>query len=272
MHFYDERYPASPDAVLFPPDATPALYDTLRRSLNIDRTVVVQPTTYGLDNTCQLDGMAQLAESNGTDSVRGVMVIDASTSSEELARLHAAGVRGARFHMLPGGAVGWDQLAPVAAAIAEFGWHVQLQMNGRDLPDRLPQLVSLPTEVVVDHVGRFMPPVTINDDAFLALLTLVETNGWVKISAPYESSVSGPDGYSDVEPLATALLERVGDRAVWATNWPHPGQAHQLGPDELATLANRWIPNTELARRILVENPTRLYDFPESSTLETQET
>ena len=272
MHFYDGRYPASPGSVLFPPDATPAMYSALREDLDIDRTVVVQPTTYGLDNTCQLDGMMQLAEGSGAHTVRGVMVVDTSTTQRELRRLHEAGVRGARFHMLPGGAVGWDQLAPVAMAIADFGWHIQLQMNGRELPERLPLLLDLPTDVVVDHVGRFMPPVTTQDPAFHALLTLIETKGWVKISAPYESSVSGAPDYVDVEPLAAALIERVGDKALWATNWPHPGRTQPPSPHELLALLARWIPDADLARRILVENPTRLYDFPESPTSQTKET
>lgn len=262
MHFYDDRYPTAPGSVLFPPEATPTMYQALKDRLGLDRTVVVQPTTYGLDNQCQLDAMAGLADHGGHDSVRGVLVVDTATPRNELERLHRLGVRGARFHMLPGGAVDWEQLEPVAEAIAEFGWHVQLQLNGRELPEHLPRLLALPTDVVVDHVGRFMPPVGIDDPAFAALLTLIETKGWVKISAPYESSTSGPREYADVAPLAAELIKRVGDKALWASNWPHPGQLDPPTATDLADLFQRWIPEADVARRILVENPARLYDFP----------
>ena len=261
MHFYDEKYPASPDAVLFPPNATPAMYSELTGALGIERTVVVQPTTYGLDNSCQLDGMAELERSRGAGFVRGVMVVNADTPISELEHMHAAGVRGARFHMLPGGAVDWDQLVPVAQKIAEFGWHIQLQMNSRGLPEKLQTLLDLPTDVVVDHVGRFMPPVSADDPAFVALLTLIETKGWVKLSAPYESSVTGPEQYADLDPLVSALIEQVGDKALWASNWPHPGQTSPPNASHLASLTKRWIPDTAMAQRILIDNPARLYGF-----------
>ena len=256
MHFYDDRYPTASGSVLFP-----TMYRALQDRLGLDRTVVVQPTTYGLDNQCQLDAMAELAAHGGKNSVRGVLVVHPDTPRNELERLHGLGVRGARFHMLAGGAVDWDQLEPVAEAIAEFGWHIQLQLNGRELPEHLPRLLALPTDVVVDHVGRFMPPIGIDDPAFAALLTLIETKGWVKISAPYESSTLGPPEYADVAPLAAELIKRVGDKAVWASNWPHPGQTAPPTGTQLADLFRRWIPEADVARRILVENPARLYDF-----------
>lgn len=261
MHFYDNEYRSAPGSVLFPPNASPHMYRQQQHELGLRRTVVVQPTTYGLDNRCQLAGMAELGVEQGPDNVRGVVVIDATVTRPELEQLHGQGVRGARFHMLPGGAVGWDQLEPVAHAIADFGWHIQLQMNGRELPDRLQRLLDLPTDVVVDHVGRFMPPVRTDDPAFTALISLIETKGWVKLSAPYESSTTGPQRYQDLNPLVAALLDRVGDKAVWATNWPHPGQQSPPSTMDIAELTKRWIPNDAVRREILITNPARLYGF-----------
>ncbi len=256
MHFYDARYPSAPEAVLRPPDATVADYRQVQMDIGIERVVVVQPTTYGLDNSCQLEAMAAIG-----DSARGVMVVDHETSQGELHRLTDLGVRGARFHMLPGGAVPWERLDAVSHNIGPFGWHVQLQLNGRELVDRLDTLRRLPVELVIDHVGRFMPPVPTDDPSFTALLALVDDGARVKLSAPYESSLSGPPGYQDVVPSVHALIARASDRMLWATNWPHPGQAEPPSAADLANLLDRWLPEEKLRQQVLVDNPAALYDF-----------
>jgi D-galactarolactone isomerase len=195
------------------------------------------------------------------DSARGVMVIDPNAQHEDLARLTDLGVRGARFHMLPGGAVPWEMLETVAANIAPFGWHIQLQLDGRELPDRLDRLLRLPVGLVVDHVGRFMPAVEPDTSAFTALLTLIDHGATVKLSAPYESSETGPPGFDDVTRLVDALTARAPDRLVWASNWPHPGQASPPTAAASVALRDRWLPTDELRRRVLVDNPAALYDF-----------
>ncbi len=260
VHFYNHRYPTSADSVLFPPDAAVADYRRLQQELGLHRVVVVQPTTYGVDNSCQLDAMAELGS-----TARGVMVIKATTPAGELRRLEAIGTRGARFHMLPGGAVAWADLEPVAAAIRPLGWHIQLQFNGNELADRFDRLMALPTDLVIDHVGRFMPPPAgpnpTGDPNFGALLRMVDSGKvWVKISAPYESSRYGPPEYGDVSPLVAHLVKEAPERLLWASNWPHPGQPNPPTASDLAELARRWIP-VEHRRRILVDNPARLYGF-----------
>ena len=253
VHVYDSVYPVAPTTVLRPSDASVSNYRAVQDELGLERVVVVQPTTYGFDNRCQLAAMRSLGE-----VARGVMVVDADTPPEELLRLAALGVRGARFHMLPGGAVGWDALAATADAIDRVGWHVQLQMNGRDLADRVEELLRLPVPLVVDHIGRFMPPGGIDHPGFEALLRLVDDGGsWVKLSAPYESSTV----VSDVLPLVDELVARFPDRLLWATNWPHPGQTHPPDAAVLLGWLDRWLPDWELRRRVLVDNPARLYEF-----------
>ena len=259
MHVYDARHPSAPTALLHPPDALARHYRTVQSALGLDRVVVVQPTTYGFDNRCQLEAAAEL----GTGA-RLVVVVDERTPHVELERLDALGARGARFHMLPGGAVPWTSLSPTAAAVSELGWHVQLQMNGRDLPDHLDGLLALPTAVVIDHVGRFMPPVEVAHPAFAALLTLLDAGrAWVKLSAPYESTHAGAPDYPTVAVLARTLLERFPERMLWATNWPHPGQAAPLDVEALRRLALDWLPAPELRQRVLVDNPATLYGFQE---------
>lgn len=256
MHFYDRRYPTSSAAVLRPPDAMVADYRAVQMALDLERVVIVQPTTYGLDNSCQLDAMAVLG-----DAARAVVVVDASVADTELRALTDAGVRGARFHMLPGGAVGWDQLAPVAARVASFGWHIQLQLNGHELFDRLDALRSLPCPLVVDHVGRFMAPTEPDSAAFAALLALVDEGAHVKLSAPYESATDATHRYDLVTACIEALVARAPDRMLWATNWPHPGQADPPSLEDLATLRDRWLVSDALRQQVLVDNPARLYGF-----------
>lgn len=253
VHFYDASYPAVATTVLRPPDATVADYRDLQATLGMHRLVVVQPTTYGLDNRCQLAAMTAFGE-----SARGVMVVDAATDPSELARMTELGVRGARFHMLVGGAVGWDTLEPVAERIASVGWHIQLQMNGLELHDRLDRLRRLPVDLVVDHIGRFMPPSRVDHPGAEALLALLdEGRTWVKLSAPYESS---PDENA-VLPLVDELVRKYPDRLLWATNWPHPGQPAPPSPQRMAELCHRWLPTDVLRRRVLVDNPSALYGF-----------
>jgi D-galactarolactone isomerase len=263
MHIYDSRYPAAPSAVIRPADALVADYRRFQASFGLDRVVVVQPTTYGLDNRCQLDAVAELCEHG--DIARAIVVVDADTSIDELRRLDESGARGARFHMLPGGAVGWDDLPIVAARIAELGWHVQLQLDGRELPRRLDTLLALPTSLVVDHVGRFMPPVAPDHDAFGALLTLLDTGRtWVKLSAPYESTLEGAPTFPAVSTLAKALVAANPERMLWASNWPHPGQDEPLTDRDLLALTLDWLPDPTVRHRVLVENPAELYRFPPS--------
>jgi len=180
MHIYDSRYPVASTSVLRPPDASVADYRRVQEGLGLQRVVVVQPSTYGLDNSCTLDAVAELG-----DEARAVVVVDDHVSDAELERLTLLGARGARFHMLPGGAVPWDIMHAVAERIVPHGWHIQLQMNGRDLVDRIDGLLALPTPLVVDHAGRYMPLVAPDDARFGALLRLLDTGQfWVKLSAP----------------------------------------------------------------------------------------
>lgn len=256
MHFYDSRYRVAEGAVLRPPDATVCDYRELQATLGLERVVVVQPTTYGLDNSCQLDAVAELG-----DAARAVVVIDPTVTDERLAELTRLGARGARFHMLAGGALSWDALEPVAAKIAPFGWHVQLQMNGRDLADYRDRLAGLACGLVIDHVARFMPPVQVGSAEFAVLTDLVDAGAFVKLSAPYESAPDGDHRYEAVSALAAALVARAPDRMLWATNWPHPGQADPPTAAQLVRLREEWLGSEPVRRQVLVTNPARLYDF-----------
>ena len=193
-------------------------YLKVRARLGITRTVVVQPSTYGKDNSCTLAAIAALG-----DSARGIAVVDPDRHRRRADRLTKAGIRGIRFHMLPGGALPWDILETMAARVGNFGWHVQLQLDGRTLPDREPLLKKLTGTLVVDHVGKFLEPVPIEHPGFKVLMRLLD-NGrtWVKLSAPYEWSKAGPPTTPMSGNWPIAVADAAPDRMLWATNWPHP--------------------------------------------------
>lgn len=257
MHVYDSRHPAAPASLLRPPDATVDQYRDLQAKLGLQRVVVVQPSTYGLDNSCTLDAVTSF----GADA-RAVVVVDDHTTAAQLEQMTARGARGARFHMLPGGAVPWEIMPSVAEHVAEYGWHIQLQMNGRELIDRLDELRALPTPLVIDHVGRYMPPVPADDQRFRVLLALLSTGRvWVKLSAPYESATDPKHQYADVTRLIEALVDQAPERLLWATNWPHPGQSSPPTSDDIQRLAFEWMPDAFSRHRILVDNPVELYGF-----------
>jgi D-galactarolactone isomerase len=124
MHAYSDSYPAPSDSPFRPvPGGDIETYMELRRLLGLTRALVVQPSAYGTDNRCTLDVVAKLGE-NG----RAVVVVDETVVDSELERLTSAGARGLRFFMLPGGVLGWDKLDRMAARVASFGWHIQMQM------------------------------------------------------------------------------------------------------------------------------------------------
>ena len=258
MHFYDKKYPLAPTAASAPPeDGSVDTYRALQRRIGITRTVVVQPTAYGKDNTCTLDGMAAL----GKDA-RGVAVVDQEVSDAELRRLDDAGMRAARLHMLPGGAIGWDIADAVVKRAQSVGWHAQLQMDGKLLPDRERQIFDWPGRIVIDHIGRIADPVSVGNPAFRCLLRLVDTGRvWVKLSGPYLVSKAGPPRYEDVSELAKALVKAAPERMLWATNWPHPSEKHPPDEADLLDLLLDWAPDAGARRKILVDNPAELYRF-----------
>ena len=258
MHVFEARFPLAPTATVKPPEAPVSDYLKVCARLGIERAVVVQPSGYGTDNACTLEAIAALPEA------RGIAVVAEGVSDSELDRLGAAGIRGLRFHMLPGGVIPWESLPPLAARSAERGWHVQVQLDGRELPDRISMLGDLLCTLVIDHTGKFLEPVGIDHPAFRVLVGLVEAGRtYVKLSAPYETSRVGRPLFGDVGALAKALVKLAPERMLWATNWPHLGQPPERVGSEagLLDLLLDWAPDEETRQKILVDNPARLYGF-----------
>jgi D-galactarolactone isomerase len=258
MHIYMPGYPLRPE-VAQPPVAPVSEYKTLCQRLGIARTIFVQPNAYGADNSCLLAAMKEYGP-----NARGVAVVTPEVTDDELERLTKAGIRAVRFMLLPGGFLTNDVFDTLAARVREFGWHVNLQVDGRTFAEREAQLSTVKGDLVIDHVGKFLDPVATDHPSFRALLRLVESGrAWVKLSAPYEVSKVGRPLYGDVGALAKALVKAAPERMLWASNWPHPSATDANRPDdaELLDLLLDWAPDDAARRKILADNPARLYGF-----------
>ncbi|ARP83581.1 amidohydrolase [Bordetella genomosp. 8] len=260
IHVYElQRFPLASTATFGPPQASWADYLEVRRALGLTRAVIVQATGYGFDNRCALEALA-LAHG----SARMIATLPVDTPAGELRRLHDLGVRGVRFMMIPnsGGVMQWDDLEPMAERIAALGWVINLQLDGRELPHYEKRLADLPCQLSIDHNGKYLTPVAPADPAFRALLRLLEGGRvWVKLSAPYETSKSGPPQYDDVGALAASLAGAFPDRCLWASNYPHPGRTDAPDNADMLDLLARWAPDEQVRKKVLVDNPARLYGF-----------
>jgi D-galactarolactone isomerase len=257
MHIYDPRFAADPSWPLALPNAPVSAYRSVQSGLGLSRVVVVQPNGYKFDNACTEEAVRELGP-----SARGIATVRPDVADADLQRLTRGGFRGARCHMLKGGYLSWDDVDVIAARVQPYGWHIQVQLDGRELPQHEARLSRLPVDVVVDHNGKFLEPVSTSHPAFAVLLDLLESGKfWVKLSAPYETSKAGPPDYADVGTLARALAAANPDRCVWATNWPHPGMNPVPSTAGMLDLLLDWTDSDDVRRRILVDNPGRLYGF-----------
>jgi D-galactarolactone isomerase len=260
-HIYDARFPASPHWHQgFPPGATVADYRLLQRRLGTTRSVVVQPSTYGIDNRCLVDALGQLGPAS-----RGVAVVDTDVKDTELRTLTDAGVRAIRVNFVSPqtwGTTTPEMLTSLATRVSLFGWHVQILMTGDQIVAHESVIRSLPTKVVIDHLGRIAEPDGIRHPGFSAVRRMLDGGQtWVKVTEPYEDSKLGPP-YADSSEVARAYVQAASERVLWGTDWPHPTQRDSKPDDALLVdLLTDWAPDERMRRRILVDNPAELFGF-----------
>ncbi len=254
-----DRFPYAPERKYTPCDAGKEQLFALRDLLGFERNVIVQATCHGADNSALVDALR-----SAEGRARGVATVRDSVTDAELRELHAAGVRGVRFNFVK------RLVDPkpdayyraIIERIAPRGWHVVVYFEAADLAERWDFFTSLPTTVVVDHMGR--PDVTepVEGPAFQQFVRLMaeHPNVWSKVSCPERLSRSGPPNYDDVVPFARHLVERFPDRVLWGTDWPHPNLTSHM-PDDgaLVDFIPRIAVTPDLQRRLLVDNPMRLY-------------
>jgi 2-pyrone-4,6-dicarboxylate lactonase len=263
------EFPFAPERKYTPCDASKQQLFALRDHLGFSRNVIVQATCHGADNRAMVDACIA-----AKGRARGIATVKRSVSDNELKILHDAGVRGVRFNFVKRlvDFTPRDELMEIAARIAELGWHAVIYFEAVDLPELWDFFTALPTSVVVDHMGR--PDVTkpIDGPEFSLFLKFMRehANVWSKVSCPERLSVAGPNAlngergaYRDVVPFARAIVEEFPDRVLWGTDWPHPNlKGHMPDDGLLVDFIPAIAPTAELQRKLLVDNPMRLY-WPE---------
>jgi len=262
MHIFDPRFAPSPHWHRTPPVADVPAYRSLQRRTGTSRTVVVTPSTYGVDNRCTLDALAQLGS-----QARGVAVVDADVDTAELHRLDRHGVRGLRVNFYSPQSWGEttpEMLATLADKVAGLpGWHIQLLAPAAGLVALAPALRSLPAPLVIDHMGLMGPEEGAQGPAFALVRELLDAGRtWMKLSAAYMESRSGAPGYADRDAVARALIAAAPERMLWGSDWPHTVAAPGSVDDALLLDQFRgWCADDRQMDRILVDNPAALYGF-----------
>lgn len=229
-------------------------YRKLMLRLGLSRCVLVAPSTYSQSNDCLLDGLEQFG-----DAARGVAILPPDVQASVLRDLNRHGVRGSRFY--------FNKLAQDTADTIRFGsmaadldWHMEFVATPADrLLAAEKMLQDLPCKVVIDHFGHVPQPAGVTHPAADALLRLLEAGRvWIKLSAPYRSSLAGFPDYEDLDELAQRFIQTRPDRILWGTDWPHSG--HE--PPDAAKWADRvadWTQDASIRHKIFVDNPTEVY-------------
>ncbi|HEY1545713.1 MAG TPA: amidohydrolase family protein [Xanthobacteraceae bacterium] len=252
-----------PERIYTPPDALPPAYRHLLATLGCGRAVLVQPSFYGADNRAMLAAMREAGA-----RFRGVAVLGDDASEREIAALHDAGVRGARLNIVDvktgKGELPLAHIERLADRIKAFGWHIEFLMHVDEFPELDRMLGRLPVECVFGHLGYVRADKGTVTPGFEALLRLVRAGrAWVKLTGPYRIS-TGPLPHADTQAFAQALVEAAPDRLVWGSDWPHVKAEWAIAmpnDGELADLLAAWVPDEGLRKRVLVDNPARLYGF-----------
>lgn len=253
-----DRFPYAPERKYTPCDASKEQLFALRDFLGFEKNVIVQATCHGADNSAVVDALRSAG-----DRARGVATVRGDVTDDELARLHEAGMRGVRFNFVrrlvdpkPD-----SYYHDIVERIAAYGWHIVVYFEAADLAERWNFFTSLPTTVVVDHMGR--PDVTkpVDGPEFERFLTLMSDHPqfWVKVTCPDRLTVAGPP-YDDVVPFGRTLVDMFPDRVLTGTDWPHPNlRSHMPDDGRLVDFVPRIATTEDARQRLLVDNPNRLY-------------
>jgi len=254
-HIYDSRFPVDSNAKLRPGDATVSDYRLLQKRLGTRRNVVVQPSTYRVDNRCMVDALRHF----GRVTTRGVAVVNTTVPDAQLKELDAEGVCGIRFNLVQGGATTVEMIETLANRVATLGWHVQVNATAEQIMANIAIWNRLPVPVVFDHMGHVSTPAA---SVFGLIGHLLQSSKcWVKLSGAYMDTNVGAPTYSDRSAVAMAYIKEAPERLVWGSDWPHPTTNDKPDDALLFDLLAQWCRNEAVLKGILVYNPAHLYGF-----------
>ncbi len=253
------EFPFAPERKYTPCDAGKDQLFALRDHLGFSRNVIVQATCHGRDNAATMDACRAAG-----DLARGIASVRHDIDVDELAEMHEAGIRGVRFNFVKRlvDATPREHFTAVAERIQQFGWSIVVYFEAADLAELTPFLESLPGIIVVDHMGRPNVDKGVDHPDFQRFVDLMDRNEniWSKVTCPERLSVSGPPDYDDVVPFAKRIVDAFPDRVLWGTDWPHPNmKSHMPDDGNLVDYIPRIATTAEAQRKLLVDNPMRLY-------------
>jgi 2-pyrone-4,6-dicarboxylate lactonase len=253
------KYPFAADRTYSAPEAPLPMFREVHAKIGCDRAVIVNATIHGTDNRVVTDAIAAYP-----DQYKGLAVVADTISDTELAALNKAGMRGCRFAFLKrlGGVKDMAAFNRLAHRAAEIGWHIDVYLDPGSVPDFAPILTGLPTNYVIDHMGTTQAAKGLDDPGFKALLDLQRRDEkcWVKITGLERASAAGKP-FHDAVPFAKALVDNAPDRVLWGTDWPHPNVKIMPNDGEIVDLIPLYAPDPAVQRKLLVDNPTRLFGF-----------
>jgi len=252
------KFPYHSSASYHPPDSPFEQLQVLHKKLGIERAVIVHASCHGPDMRATLDGIKR---SNG--AYRGTAIIDESYGDKEFAAMEAGGIRGVRFNFVQhlGGRPDMAFFHRTVARLKEMNWHLILHLDAQDLVEFRDMFMKIPVPMVIDHMGRVKASEGLHQEPFRTLLSFQKNqNTWVKVCGAERVSSKGPP-FDDAVPFARALIEAAPDRILWGTDWPHPNVKVMPNDGDLVDLFPLMAPEPALQRKILVDNPARLYGF-----------
>jgi predicted TIM-barrel fold metal-dependent hydrolase len=252
------KFPYDPKAAYVPADAPFEALQDLHKRLGLERAVIVHASCHGADMRATLDAIAR---SGGR--CRGTAIIDESYTEKDFERMHDGGIRAVRFNFVRhlGGRPKMDFFQQTVQKLRFFGWHLILHLDAQDLIEFEDLFSKLPVPFVIDHMGRVKAADGLEQPPFKTLLGFLKNeNAWVKICGAERVSSKGPP-FTDAVPFGRALVEAAPDRVLWGTDWPHPNVKWMPDDAALVDLFPLMAPEPALQRKILVENPARLYGF-----------
>jgi predicted TIM-barrel fold metal-dependent hydrolase len=267
IHGDPKEFPWFAGRVYTPEMAVPGEMAAIHKALGVQRVVIVTPSVYGTDNSASLWGMQARGK-----TARGVAVIDSKTTESELDTMGQLGMRGIRLNLATGGtsdpSVGRQRLQAALERMKRRNWHVQLNTSLAMISAMKDLIAASPVPVVFDHFGGARPELGVQQPGFGDMVDLVRSGkAYVKISV---SAGPRPD-YSGFMPLAKALIAANVDRILWGTNWPHPNSAggsttrvsplFQVDNGLVLNQLPLWAPDVAIRKKILADNPAKLYAF-----------
>jgi predicted TIM-barrel fold metal-dependent hydrolase len=257
MHIYDgARFPPPRPEARMQPNACLPDYRLLQQRIGTCRVVVVNPAAYFTDNEVTLDAVARIGP-----RARGVAVVHPTVTDAELKRFADGGIRGIRFTQFDprSASTTMDMIEPLTNRVQSLGWHVQIHLRSDQIVDNANMLLRLPGTVVFDHLGRLTPPTGLDHPAYGIIRRMLDRGRtWMKLSGAY---MFGEPPYPDATTRAKAFVAAAPERIVWGSDWPHPTEKDKPDDAALFDLLGEWAPDEATRRRILVDNPAKLYGF-----------